>query len=173
MFQRKNRLKNGFIRTITVRQMHFCIVGPKIKRITEWHEKDLAAMVRTDISHSSVIMYSIGNEVTETSPEPGIYKGSKNQGVGGRIWRQGNRIVGGMTWVSGKFMQTYPFAQKLGKHAFLPWKQLSIHDMLGSKLREANVVKEVWKQFRVGAIVVNCCMLAPGLLMVIWPGFLP
>ena len=51
--------------------------------------------------------------------------------------------------------------------------RLSIHDMLGSKLREANVVKEVWKQFRVGAIVVNCCMLAPGLLMVIWPGFLP
>jgi beta-galactosidase len=38
----------------------------------EWHEKDLAAMVRTDISHPSVIMYSIGNEVTETSQEPGI-----------------------------------------------------------------------------------------------------
>lgn len=35
---------------------------------------------------------------------------------------------------------------------------------------EANVMKEVWKQFRVGAIVVNCCMLALGLLMVIWPG---
>lgn len=31
-------------------------------------------------------------------------------------------------------------------------------------------MKEVWKQFRMGAIVVNCCMLALGVLMVIWPG---
>lgn len=38
----------------------------------EWHERDLAAMVRNDISHPSVILYSIGNEVTETSQELGI-----------------------------------------------------------------------------------------------------
>lgn len=38
----------------------------------EWHERDLSAMIRKDCSHPSVIMYSIGNEVTETSEEWGI-----------------------------------------------------------------------------------------------------
>ena len=38
----------------------------------EWHERDLAAMVLKDYSHPSVIMYSIGNEVTETAEERGI-----------------------------------------------------------------------------------------------------
>ena len=38
----------------------------------DWHERDLTAMVRADISHPSVIMYSIGNEVTETAEELGI-----------------------------------------------------------------------------------------------------
>lgn len=38
----------------------------------EWHTRDLAAMVRKDISHPSVVMYSIGNEVTETAEPSGI-----------------------------------------------------------------------------------------------------
>ena len=38
----------------------------------DWHERDLAAMVMKDYSHPSVIMYSIGNEVTETGEERGI-----------------------------------------------------------------------------------------------------
>lgn len=38
----------------------------------EWYERDLTAMVRKDISHPSVLMYSIGNEVTETAEPSGI-----------------------------------------------------------------------------------------------------
>lgn len=38
----------------------------------EWYEKDLEAMVAKDFNHPSVIMYSIGNEVSETSQERGI-----------------------------------------------------------------------------------------------------
>ena len=38
----------------------------------QWHSRDLAAMVRKDISHPSVVMYSIGNEVTETAEPSGI-----------------------------------------------------------------------------------------------------
>ena len=38
----------------------------------EWYEKDLEAMVAKDFNHPSVIMYSIGNEVSETSQEHGI-----------------------------------------------------------------------------------------------------
>lgn len=38
----------------------------------QWHTADLTAMVRKDISHPSVLMYSIGNEVTETAEPWGI-----------------------------------------------------------------------------------------------------
>lgn len=38
----------------------------------EWHQADLTYMVQKDICHPSVIMYSIGNEVTETSQATGI-----------------------------------------------------------------------------------------------------
>lgn len=38
----------------------------------EWHERDIAAMVRKDFNHPSVILYSIGNEVIETAQEKGI-----------------------------------------------------------------------------------------------------
>ncbi len=38
----------------------------------EYYETDLTAMVRKDISHPSVIMYSLGNEVTETAEPSGI-----------------------------------------------------------------------------------------------------
>lgn len=38
----------------------------------EWYERDLTAMVKKDISHPSVLMYSIGNEVTETAEPGGI-----------------------------------------------------------------------------------------------------
>ena len=37
-----------------------------------WYERDLTAMIRKDISHPSVIFYSIGNEVTETAEPSGI-----------------------------------------------------------------------------------------------------
>lgn len=39
---------------------------------TENYHKDLAAMVRKDYNHPSVIMYSIGNEVTEPAEERGL-----------------------------------------------------------------------------------------------------
>ncbi len=38
----------------------------------EWHERDIEAMVAKDFNHPSVILYSIGNEVSETSQERGI-----------------------------------------------------------------------------------------------------
>ena len=38
----------------------------------QWHTADLTAMVCKDLSHPSVVMYSIGNEVTETSEPWGI-----------------------------------------------------------------------------------------------------
>ena len=38
----------------------------------QWHTADLTAMVRKDISHPCVVMYSIGNEVTETAEPGGI-----------------------------------------------------------------------------------------------------
>lgn len=38
----------------------------------QWHTADLTVMVRKDISHPSVVMYSIGNEVTETAEPWGI-----------------------------------------------------------------------------------------------------
>ena len=37
-----------------------------------WHLRDLEAMVRRDVNHPSVIMYSIGNEVTEPYQEKGV-----------------------------------------------------------------------------------------------------
>lgn len=37
-----------------------------------WHERDLAAMVRKDRSHPSVIMYSLGNEVSEPCEQKGL-----------------------------------------------------------------------------------------------------
>ena len=38
----------------------------------QWHQRDLTAMVEKDYSHPCVILYSIGNEVTETAEEWGI-----------------------------------------------------------------------------------------------------
>lgn len=38
----------------------------------QWYESDLSTMIRKDISHPSVLMYSIGNEVTETAQPSGI-----------------------------------------------------------------------------------------------------
>ncbi len=38
----------------------------------EWYKTDVEAMVNKDISHPSVLMYSIGNEVTETAEPSGI-----------------------------------------------------------------------------------------------------
>ncbi len=40
--------------------------------VFEWWEKDLKDMVDKDYNHPSVIMYSIGNEVSETSQDKGI-----------------------------------------------------------------------------------------------------
>lgn len=37
----------------------------------EWHERDLHAMIRRDINHPSVIMWSIGNEVREQADKNG------------------------------------------------------------------------------------------------------
>ena len=38
----------------------------------QWHLKDLAAMVEKDYNHPGVVMYSIGNEVSESVTEQGI-----------------------------------------------------------------------------------------------------
>ncbi len=38
----------------------------------EWHESDMASMVVKDYNHPCVIMYSIGNEVSETAQLKGI-----------------------------------------------------------------------------------------------------
>ena len=38
----------------------------------EQHEADLCAMIRKDISHPSVIMYSIGNEIGDTGKQSGV-----------------------------------------------------------------------------------------------------
>ncbi len=38
----------------------------------DWYERDLTAMIRKDVSHPCVVMYSIGNEVTETAEPAGI-----------------------------------------------------------------------------------------------------
>lgn len=38
----------------------------------EWYEKDLTAMVTRDYNHPSVIMYSIGNEVSESATADGV-----------------------------------------------------------------------------------------------------
>lgn len=38
----------------------------------QWYKKDLAAMVEKDKNHPSVVMYSIGNEVSEPSEQRGI-----------------------------------------------------------------------------------------------------
>lgn len=38
----------------------------------EWHEKDLAAMIRKDFNHPSVILYSLGNETIETARQKGV-----------------------------------------------------------------------------------------------------
>ena len=38
----------------------------------EWHESDMASMVAKDYNHPCVIMYSIGNEVSETAQLKGI-----------------------------------------------------------------------------------------------------
>ena len=44
-----------------------------------WHEKDLRAMVAKDYNHPSVIMYSIGNEVSEPREEKGMICARKLQ----------------------------------------------------------------------------------------------
>ena len=42
-------------------------------RFTDWWEADLEAMVRKDVNHPSVILYSIGNEITDGSTPAGIH----------------------------------------------------------------------------------------------------
>jgi uncharacterized membrane protein HdeD (DUF308 family) len=44
-----------------------------------------------------------------------------------------------------------------------------MYDARTAGQKEGNVMKESWKQFRVWAIVTACCMLALGVVMVIWP----
>ncbi len=43
----------------------------------EWYEKDLTSMVSKDYNHPSVIMYSIGNEVSESATPEGIQYAQK------------------------------------------------------------------------------------------------
>jgi hypothetical protein len=43
----------------------------------DWWERDLAAMVAKDANHPSVILYSIGNEIAETSQPRGIELGRR------------------------------------------------------------------------------------------------
>ena len=40
--------------------------------IMDWYERDIADMIDKDYNHPSVIMYSLGNEVSETAQEKGI-----------------------------------------------------------------------------------------------------
>lgn len=47
----------------------------------KWHASDLTAMIKKDISHPSVIMYSIGNEVTETAEPGGIALAGEMTGI--------------------------------------------------------------------------------------------
>lgn len=47
------------------------------KDFDEWHTKDITAMINHDYNHPSVIMYSIGNEVSEPAKEKGIQVGSE------------------------------------------------------------------------------------------------
>jgi len=42
-------------------------------RFTEWWEADLEAMVRKAVNHPSVILYSIGNEITDGSTPEGMH----------------------------------------------------------------------------------------------------
>ncbi len=37
----------------------------------KYYEEDVSAMIRKDISHPSVIMYSIGNEIGDTGSDEG------------------------------------------------------------------------------------------------------
>ncbi|MFD2587364.1 beta-galactosidase GalB [Croceitalea marina] len=41
------------------------------KYFDKWHEKDLRDMIRRDINHPSVVMYSIGNEILEQGKKDG------------------------------------------------------------------------------------------------------
>ena len=43
----------------------------------EWHERDITSFVRRDYNHPSVVMYSIGNEVSEPFEERGIQTAHK------------------------------------------------------------------------------------------------
>ena len=42
-------------------------------RFADWWERDVEAMVRKDVNHPSVIMYSIGNEIPDGSTTTGIH----------------------------------------------------------------------------------------------------
>jgi beta-galactosidase/beta-glucuronidase len=42
------------------------------KDFEQWHESDMASMVAKDYNHPCVVMYSIGNEVSETAQPKGI-----------------------------------------------------------------------------------------------------
>lgn len=46
--------------------------GDYAAHFDEWYQRDLTTMIRRDICHPSVILYSIGNEVTETCELRGI-----------------------------------------------------------------------------------------------------
>lgn len=47
------------------------------KDFDEWHSKDIASMVSRDFNHPSVIMYSIGNEVSEPAKDKGLKVGQE------------------------------------------------------------------------------------------------
>lgn len=42
------------------------------REFDEWWERDLESMIDKDINHPSVVMYSIGNEISETATERGV-----------------------------------------------------------------------------------------------------
>src|SRR5439155_5328169 len=44
-------------------------------RFADWWEADVEAMVRKDINHPSVILYSIGNEIPDGSTPAGLHAG--------------------------------------------------------------------------------------------------
>lgn len=49
--------------------------------IEEWYERDITDMINKDFNHPSVVMYSLGNEVSETAQERGIEFFNKMKGV--------------------------------------------------------------------------------------------
>lgn len=76
----------------------------------EWHLRDLEAMVRQDFNHPSVLLYSIGNEVSEPAEKKGLETAKEMIDFLHRL--DGNRAVtGGMNlmimFLSGRGMGLY------------------------------------------------------------------